>query len=216
MTIDAGELVSISARGVSLDGALRVPDDAEGSVVVACANHHRNPQAEYFARCLPQSGLATLRVDLLNPAEDALYEDRLDMDLLSDRLACAAGWLRGQAGLDELPLGLFGVGTSGSAVLELAASLKHEISSVVVWEGRPDLVRELLRSVSAPTLLIVGGEDRLVMEHNQEVCGEFSSEKELLLIPGASHECTEPGAMEAVLERAGSWFTNRLSVVRSL
>jgi len=215
MITDSGELVSIKARDAFLDGDLRVPDDAEGSVVVACANHHRTPQADYLARLLPQNSLATLRVDLLNLSEDGLYEDRLNLSLLSDRLAYAAGWLKGQPGLDDLPMGFFGVGTSGTSVLELAASLRNEVGAVVVWEGRPDLVSKLLRHVTAPTLLIVGGEDRLVLEHNQGIYGELRCERELLLVPGATHSFAEAGAIKALLERAGSWFSSHLPVVPS-
>jgi putative phosphoribosyl transferase len=157
--------------------------------------------------------LATLRVDLLSSAEDALYEDRLNLNLLSDRLANAAGWLKGQPALDDLRVGLLGVGTSGTSVLELAASLRQEVAAVVLWEGRPDLVQHLLPYVTAPTLLIVGGQDSLVLRHNQDAYAALRGVKEFLVIPGATHRFVEPGAVRAVVERAGGWFSNHLSAV---
>jgi len=215
MREQSGESVSINVDDAILEGVLRVPDDAEGTVLLACANHQRTPHAEYLADLLPRNSLATLRVDLLNPDEDALYEDRLNLELLTDRLARTAGWIKGQAGLDDLPLGLFGVGTSGTSALALAASLRHEISAVVAWEGRPDLVEKLLRFVTAPTLLIVGGEDQLVRQLNESVYAQLEVEKELIVIPGATHRFVEPRAVEAVGERAAAWFSAHLTPARA-
>ena len=212
MREESGEPVSIKVDDVVLEGVLRVPDEAEGTVLVACANHHRSPQAEFLANLLPQDSLATLRVDLLTLAEDALYEDRLNLDLLSDRLARVAGWMKGQPGLEDLPLGLFGVGTSGTSALELAASLGHEIRAVVAWDGRPDLVEKLLRYVTAPTVLIVGSEDELVRKLNEKAYGQLQAEKALIVVPGATHRFVEPGAVQAVGERAAGWFSTHLAL----
>lgn len=212
MKEQSGESVSIQVDDAVLDGVLRVPDEAGGAVLVACANHLRTPQAEYLADLLPQSSLATLRVDLLTLAEDALYEDRLNLGLLTDRLAQVAGWLKGQPGLDDLSLGLCGVGTSGTSALELAASLRHEIVAVVAWESRPDLIEKLLHYVTAPVLLIVGGEDQFVRQRNEKAYGQLQAEKALVVIPGATHRFVEPGTVRAVGERTAGWFSNHLAL----
>jgi len=211
MKEETGESVSIEVHDAALEGVLRVPDEAEGTVLFACANHHRSPQVTFLANLLPQNSLATVQFDLLTLAEDALYEDRLNLQLLTDRLARVAGWAKGQPGLDDLPLGLFGIGTSGTAALELAASLRHEISAVVVWHGRPDLAEQLLGFVTAPTLLIVGGNDDLVRKLNEQVFQKLHVEKDLVVIPGATHSFEEPGALQAVGEKAADWFSNYMA-----
>jgi len=210
MREESGESVSIAVNGVLLDGVYRLPDEAEGAVLFACDNRHRTTQPDFLANLLPQNSLATVLVDLLTAAEDALYEDRLDLELLTARLAVVARWINGQSELCDLPLGLFGVGTSGACALRLAAMLGSRIGAVVAWDGRPDLAEEFLALVSAPTLLIVGGKDDLVRDLNQRAYSKLGAEKELVVIPGATHVFEEGGALQAAGERAAEWFVNHL------
>ncbi|HLY63149.1 MAG TPA: dienelactone hydrolase family protein [Terriglobia bacterium] len=212
MADELGKSVAINVKGVVFNGVLRVPDDALGVVLFACANCHRNCTSDFLANFLPQNSLATLRVDLLTAAEDALYEDRLDMDLLTQRLAGVASWIKSQPGLAELPLGLFGVGTSGAAALTLAAAAGSDIFAIVGWDGRPDLAESYLASVKAPILLIVGEKDELVRELNSLAFEKLRVEKELLVISGATHRFDDFGALEAVGERAADWFAGHLAV----
>jgi putative phosphoribosyl transferase len=212
MKEQTGETISIKVYEVTLEGVVRIPDETEGAVLFACANHHRNPQIDFLANMLPQNSLATVRVDLLTPAEDALYEDRLDLELLTKRLARVAGWVKGQPWLEDLTLGLFGIGTSGSSALELAASLKQAIGAVVMWDARPDLAAKYLGYVTAPTLLIVGGQDNLVRQLNEKAFQQLGGEKQLVVIPGATHLFEEPGALQAVGEKAADWFSNHLAL----
>ncbi len=215
MTDEVGEEITIAVEGTVLKGMLRVPDDAEGVVVFACANCQRSCKADFLANLLPQNSLATVRVDLLTVAEDALYEDRLDLELLTSRLAAVVNWVRKHSGLVDLPVGLFGVGTSGSSALKLAAVLDTNIRAVVVWDGRPDLAGQFLTAVTAPTLFIVGEMDELVRDLNQLAFSKLGGEKELVVIAGATHKFEDFGAMEAVGERAADWFASHLALTKS-
>jgi len=210
MSEENGKLVSIDINGVAFSGVLRVPEDAEGVVLFACANCHRNCKSDFLANFLPQNSLATLRVDLLTAAEDALYEERLDLAMLTQRLASVAQWIKSQPGLGTLPLGLFGVGTSGAAAVSLAAAAGTDIFAVVAWDGRPDLADSYLASVKAPILLIVGEKDELVRELNNLAFEKLRSEKEMLVISGATHKFDDFNALEAVGERAADWFAGHL------
>ena len=215
MTNEIGENVTIALEGAVLKGTLRVPDDAEGVVVFACANCQRSCKADFLANLLPQNSLATVRVDLLTSSEDALYEDRLDLEMLTNRLAAVVRWTRTQLGLGQLPLGLFGVGTSGSSALKLAASPESPVAAVVVWDGRPDLAGKFLAAVKPPTLFIVGEKDDLVRGLNQVAFDKLGGEKELVVIAGATHKFEDFGAMEAVGERAADWFSSHLALAKS-
>lgn len=210
MSYETGKAVSIVVNENIFAGILRVPDDAEGVVLFACANCRRNWTSDFLANFLPQNSLATLRVDLLTPSEDALYEDRLDLEMLTQRLAGVARWIKSQPALAALPLGLFGVGTSGAAALSLAAG--GDIFAVVAWDGRPDLADSYLASVKAPILLIVGEKDELVKELNSLAFEKLRGEKELLVISGATHKFDDFNALEAVGERAADWFAGHLVV----
>jgi putative phosphoribosyl transferase len=212
MSDEIGKSVSIDFNGVSFKGVLRVPDDAQGVVLFACANCRRNCTSDFLANLLPQNSLATLRLDLLTAAEDALYEDRLDLEMLTQRLAVAARWIKSQPGLAALPLGLFGVGTSGAAALSLAAAAGSDVCAVVAWDGRPDLADSYLASVKAPILLIVGEKDELVRELNNLAFEKLRGEKEMLVISGATHKFDDFNALEAVGERAADWFAGHLTV----
>ncbi len=214
MKEEMGDSVSIEVNGAVLKGVVRVPEDAEGVVAFACANCHRSCKADFLANLLPQNSLATVRVDLLTSSEDALYEDRLDLEMLTERLARVASWIKSQPGIGKLPLGLFGVGTSGASALKLAATTGNDIFAVVAWDGRPDLAGKFLASITTPTLLIVGEKDELVRGLNQVAFDKLRGEKEMVVIAGATHKFDDFGAMEAVGERAADWFSSHLVLTK--
>ncbi|HKK29924.1 MAG TPA: dienelactone hydrolase family protein, partial [Alphaproteobacteria bacterium] len=130
-----------------------------------------------------------------------------DIPLLADRVAEAVRWTRSDEDAGSLPIGLFGASTGAAAALVAAAKLTDEIAAVVSRGGRPDLAKEALSRVHAPTLLIVGGADHGVIELNEAARDQMNCEKRLEIVPGATHLFEEPGTLEAVMEHAGDWFT---------
>jgi dienelactone hydrolase len=156
-------------------------------------------------------GIATLLFDLLTPAEEADRANVFDIPLLADRLADAIRWLGGQASVAKLPLGLFGASTGAAAALVAAAKPPRQVGAVVSRGGRPDLAGDALEKVQAPTLLIVGGADFGVIELNEQALARLRGPKALEIVPGASHLFPEPGALEAVIDFAASWFERYLA-----
>jgi putative phosphoribosyl transferase len=203
--------VGIEAGPVSLPGELRVPPDAAGIVVFAhgSGSSRLSPRNVAVARALSGRGIATLLFDLLTPAEANDRRNVFDIDLLSDRLETATRWaMTSEQGPAGLPIGLFGASTGAAAALVVAARLSEGIGAVVSRGGRPDLTGTVLEEVTAPTLLIVGSEDPVVVEMNREAFWSLRCEKRLEVIPGASHLFEEPGALERVAELAADWFLN--------
>jgi putative phosphoribosyl transferase len=204
---------SIPAGKVRLDGTLSLPPEARGIVAFAhgSGSSRRSPRNQYVASVLQAQGLVTLLFDLLTPAEDRDYQRRFDIALLTERLIAAARWIEADPDLDRLPLGLFGASTGAAAALQAAAALGSGVKAVVSRGGRPDLAgAKALHAVSAPTLLIVGGEDHGVIELNQAAHAELRCEKALKLIPGATHLFEEPGTLEAAADAAAAWFDKHL------
>jgi dienelactone hydrolase len=149
--------------------------------------------------------------DLLTEEEDKTYETRFDIDLLTERLVAATHWLMREPETQMLAIGYFGSSTGAAAALQAAAHLGPMIGAVVSRGGRPDLASRILPQVQAPTLLIVGGNDLLVIDLNQEAYDQLKSKKELAIIPGATHLFEEPGALEEVARLAAHWFNRHLS-----
>ncbi|MHB1062373.1 MAG: dienelactone hydrolase family protein, partial [Thiobacillus sp.] len=157
------------------------------------------------------AGVGTLLMDLLTPQEDRDYARRFDIALLTQRLLDAARWVVSQATTRELPLGFFGASTGAAAALEAAAMLGADARAVVSRGGRPDLAsRHALASVTAPTLLLVGGFDDVVIDLNQLAYDQLRCEKELVIVPGATHLFEEPGTLEEVARQAAAWFAQHL------
>ena len=220
MTRERDELeepVTIPTDGVELEGSFAAPRGAKGLVLFAhgSGSSRRSPRNRFVARALRERGLATLLLDLLTSEEEAEDADgwyRFDIPLLARRLGGAAEWLRAHGPAEgRLPLGLFGASTGAAAALVAAAQLPEEIHAVVARGGRPDLARASLGSVRAPTLLIVGGEDRRVLGLNCEALAVLTTPKELAIVPGATHLFEEPGALERVARLAGDWFVRHLA-----
>jgi putative phosphoribosyl transferase len=196
-----------------LEGDLSVPADAAGLVIFAhgSGSSRRSVRNRAVASSLNELGLATLLFDLLTPEE---AEDRglvFDVSLLSGRLSAATTWARVRGDVGDLPLGYFGASTGAAAALMAAAEDPEGIGAVVSRGGRPDLVPagDLLR-VRAPTLLIVGGHDQVVLGLNHEVEELMRCERRLEVVPGATHLFQEEGALERVMHLANAWFLRYL------
>jgi pimeloyl-ACP methyl ester carboxylesterase len=208
------ELVHISADTASMEGMLEVPNAPIGVVLFAhgSGSSRLSPRNNYVAGILRESRIGTLLLDLLTPVEDRTYENRFDITLLTDRLGTAAAWLRHHADTSNLQLGLFGASTGAAAALQLAAQPNAGIAAVVSRGGRPDLAgRAALAVVTAPTLLIVGGADDVVIGLNRTACNEMHCDKELVIVPGATHLFEEPGTLEEVARLASSWFVRHFA-----
>jgi len=159
------------------------------------------------AKILRQAGIGTLLMDLLTVEEDKTYETRFDIALLTRRLSVATAWLQKDQRVKGLPLGYFGASTGAAAALQAAAKMGAAISAVVSRGGRPDMAgAAALRQVSAPTLLLVGGWDDVVIDLNQAAYDVMNCQKELSIIPGATHLFEEPGTLEEVARQATAWF----------
>jgi putative phosphoribosyl transferase len=212
--------VRIPAGAVELVGDLTIPPGAKAIVLFAhgSGSSRRSPRNQFVARQLSLAGLATLLFDLLTPAEEErdrrTGELRFDVLLLAHRLGLASEHVLGLPETQGLRLGYFGASTGAAAALIAAAALPEVVGAIVSRGGRPDLAFGALEHVAAPTLLIVGGEDREVIELNRKALAQLRGEKRLEIIPGASHLFEEPGALEAVARLASTWFRHSLVDVR--
>lgn len=206
------QLVHIPADAMTLEGMLAIPVEAPGVVLFAhgSGSSRHSPRNTFVAQVLQRTGLGTLLIDLLSPEEDASYEARFDIHLLAERLTAATQWLRAQSSSRDLGIGYFGASTGAAAALEAAAALGPVIRAIVSRGGRPDLAWAALQRVQAPTLLIVGGRDDVVIELNQRAYERLHAEKQLVIIPGATHLFEEPGALSEVARLAAEWFRRYL------
>jgi putative phosphoribosyl transferase len=216
--IAVAESVAIPLGDVTLSGDLTVPRDATGIVLFAhgAGSSRKSPRNRFVAEVLQRAGLATLLMDLLTEREEELERRtahlRFDIDLLAGRLIGATDWVSEQASTRSLAIGYFGASTGAAAALVAAAERPVRIEAVVSRGGRPDLAGSALSSVTAPTLLVVGGSDTLVLELNRRALQTLSTEKRLEIVPGASHLFEEPGALDRVAELATDWFTEHLGL----
>lgn len=209
--------IHIPAAGVELAACLSVPADPVGVVVFAhgSGSGRHSPRNRQVAARLRRAGFATLLMDLLTEAEEQVdqrtREHRFDIRRLALRITDAAGWLGRYRPTARLPVGLFGASTGGGAALVAAARLPGRVGAVVSRGGRPDLAGDALPRVRAPTLLIVGGNDPLVLGMNEQArAGMTSAEVRLEVVVGAGHLFEEPGALDAVAELTVAWFGNHL------
>jgi putative phosphoribosyl transferase len=208
--------VTIPADGAKLQGTLNIPAGACGLVLFAhgSGSSRHSPRNRYVASALREGGLATLLMDLLTPQEEAIdlqtRQLRFDIGLLAERLVAATDWLREHPGTRDLTLGYFGASTGAGAALVAAARRPDEIGAVVSRGGRPDLASSALAAVRAPTLLIVGGDDLAVIGMNREALNALRVEKQLEIVPGATHLFEEPGTLEQVARLARAWFARHL------
>jgi len=210
--------VQITAGLAALEGNLMIPPAARGVVLFAhgSGSSRHSPRNRFVARVLREVGLATLLIDLLTSAEEEEEKDtrhlRFNIGLLAERLLFATDWLAEEPDTSKYPIGYFGASTGAGAALMAAAKRPDRVRAVVSRGGRPDLAGAALAQVRTPTLLIVGGNDVPVIEMNQEALAQLSvAEKQLVIVPGATHLFEEPGTLEAVARLASNWFSRHLS-----
>ncbi|HEY5144743.1 MAG TPA: phosphoribosyltransferase family protein [Solirubrobacteraceae bacterium] len=199
--------------GVLLAGDLRRPPGARGLVIFAhgSGSSRHSPRNRHVAELLGEAGLATLLIDLLTPAEERDRSNVFDIALLARRLGDATRWAAAEPDLADLPVGYFGASTGGGAALVAAAEAGDRVGAVVSRGGRPDLAHPVLDRVRAPTLLIVGGDDPVVLDLNREALAVLDGASRLAIVPGATHLFEEPGALDAVARLAADWFTEHLA-----
>ncbi len=209
-------LVRVKAGSVTLEGNLDIPENAKGIVLFAhgSGSGRHSPRNRFVAEVLREGGLATLLIDLLTLDEEAIdlrtRHLRFDINLLAERLAGATDWLLENPETKDLRIGYFGASTGAGAALVAAAERPEVIGAVVSRGGRPDLAGLALPKVKAPTLLIVGGHDIPVIALNEQAFAQLNVEKELEIVPGASHLFEEPGTLEEAARLAREWFIEHL------
>lgn len=205
--------VEISSGRRSLSGILTVPPQATGVVAFAhgSGSGRFSPRNQFVASVLQNAGLATLLLDLLEEEEADDRAKVFDIELLAQRLQSAASWLSRDPATSALRLGYFGASTGAGAALVAAARDPGAVAAVVSRGGRPDLASSYLSAVQAPTLLIVGGDDDVVIDLNEEALRLLRCPKEMAIIPGATHLFEEPGTLEEVARLAKEWFVRHLS-----
>ena len=211
------KLVRIPVNGVELEGALVIPSSARGIVLFAhgSGSSRHSPRNNFVAETLRAAGIGTLLMDLLTKQEDAIYQTRFDIELLSWRLERATQWLMEEPHAQSLDIGYFGASTGAAAALNAAATFSSTIGAVVSRGGRPDLAMAALDSVQAPTLLIVGALDDVVIDLNRKAYERLRAEKQLAIVPGATHLFEEPGTLQEVARLAAAWFRRHLGAQRA-
>jgi putative phosphoribosyl transferase len=201
-----------SSGGLSLEGDLSVPTNASGIVLFAhgSGSSRHSPRNQFVARALGEGGMATLLFDLLTPEEEENDDRngrlRFDINLLAGRLVAATRWIANQPETQRLGIGYFGASTGGAAALVAAAEIGPAIDAVVSRGGRPDLAGEALEHIESATLLIVGERDETVLKLNRGAYARLPCEKELKVVPRATHLFEEPGALQKVARLAADWF----------
>jgi putative phosphoribosyl transferase len=204
--------VDIPIEGARHTAELSVPGSALGWVLFAhgSGSSRRSPRNVQVASALNDAGIATVLFDLLTPAEEHDRRNVFDVDLLARRVIDATGWLQGRPETQGLPVGYFGASTGAAAALVAAAELGDAVAAVVSRGGRPDLAGARLAEVRAPTLLVVGGADEVVLDLNRAAAGQLACPHELVVVPRATHLFPEPGALETVCSLASAWFVEHL------
>ena len=206
----------VPAGRAMLDGDLTLVDQKKALVLFAhgSGSSRYSPRNQFVARTLNEAGLATLLFDLLTPEEESVdiytREHRFDIGLLVERLVYATKWAKQQKQTKDFHIGYFGSSTGGGAALVAAAELPDDIGAVVSRGGRPDLAGDALPKVEAPTLLIVGGDDHVVIELNEQARAQMKCECKIEIVPDATHLFEEPGALEQVAKLASEWFLRHI------
>ena len=213
----AERTVRIPIDTIELEGSLVVPDGAIGVVLFAhgSGSGRHSPRNRYVAGVLQEGGIATLLIDLLTADEEQIDLQtrhlRFDIPMLAERLIGAIDWLSANEATGSLPVGLFGASTGAGAALIASVARNDRVFAVVSRGGRPDLAEEALPEVRASTLLLVGELDEVVIALNQVALDLIRAEKQLVIVPGATHLFEEPGTLEQVAELARNWFSRTLA-----
>ncbi|MCL5986615.1 MAG: alpha/beta hydrolase [Actinobacteria bacterium] len=207
-------VLRIQIGEITLEGKITIPSKAKGIVLFAhgSGSSRFSPRNNFVAKVLQDAEIATLLVDLLTAQEDAVYQIRFDIDLLTDRLVSIVQWLEQEPQTKDLTIGFFGASTGTAAALRASVMLGSKIKAVVSRGGRPDLVADnILVKVISPTLLIVGGNDLGVIELNEQAFMKLNCIKKLEIVKGATHLFEEKGALEEVARLATDWFKKYLN-----
>lgn len=207
-------LVKINLEGLSLEGNLSVPKNSVGIVLFShgSGSSRHSPRNNYVAKILNEQKIATLLFDLLTEAEDSIYQNRFNIDLLTKRLIKVTNWVYNQKEIKDLPIAYFGASTGAASALRAAAFYGTGIKAVVSRGGRPDLAFEALEKVKAPTLLIVGGRDNVVIELNEKAYQKLQCERKLKIVPHATHLFQEPGKLGEVAQISAEWFLKHIQI----
>lgn len=213
MRSDKRDIREIRIEPQGLEGLLGVPDNAAGLVIFAhgSGSGRLSPRNNHVAAALREAGLGTLLLDLLTPEEERNRRNVFDLDLLATRLALARDWAGGNPATRALRVGYFGASTGAGAALVAASFAGSGIAAIVSRGGRPDLAGDALGFVRAPTLLVVGSLDVPVIGLNEQALARLRCEKELTIVPGASHLFEEPGTLDTVVGHARNWFLRHLT-----
>jgi len=209
---DTDKTIEIPLKKIVLNGNLSVPANARALVIFShgSGSSRLSPRNNYVANVLKQEGLATLLFDLLTEKEDLIYKTRFNIELLTRRLIAVTEWIHKQEKIKGLSLGYFGASTGAASALAAAAFFGDQISAVVSRGGRPDMVLSELDKVTAPTLLIVGEWDNVVIGLNQKAYDKLTCERKLEIIPKATHLFAEEGKLEEVAALSAKWFSKYL------
>lgn len=204
--------IEIKLDNVNLKGNLRLADSGKGIVLFShgSGSSRLSIRNNYVAGLLLKNGYSSLLFDLLTPEEDVVYENRFDIELLTERLLKVTKWVRNNVATKKFPIGYFGASTGAASALRAAAKMKKTVKAVVSRGGRPDLAYRALSSVTTPTLLIVGGNDDVVITLNKQAKSRIKGICELKIVEGATHLFSEPGKLEIVAKLTNEWFDKYL------
>ena len=204
--------IDIPIGEIHVKGNLRQAQNSKGIILFShgSGSSRLSSRNNYVADILLNNGFSSLLFDLLTPQEDAIYDNRFDIELLTKRLVSVTKWVKNNEGIKQSPLGYFGASTGAASALSAAAKLGKAISAVVSRGGRPDLAMKDLSQVNTPTLLLVGGNDTTVIELNKKAKSKIKCICELKIIEGATHLFPEHGKLELVAEHTSNWFDTYL------
>ena len=207
--------ITIIIQNVELKGVLEIPAKAESLVIFAhgSGSGRLSERNSFVARELKKSGMATLLFDLLTEKEDQVYENRFNIETLTERLIAVTKWCVESDRTRKLRIGYFGASTGAAAALSAAAYWGTKVKAIVCRGGRPDLAMEVLDLIESPTLLIVGGEDKQAIDLNRQAYQKIGAIKKIEVVTGATHLFEEPGTMEKVAEPSTQWFIKSLQGV---
>lgn len=210
---DKNFTITIPVNKVLVEGILRIPHNPRGIVLFAhgSGSSRNSPRNIYVAGILRQARIATLLFDLLTEEEDLIYENRFNIELLTERLISATNWVRYQPLFSNLKIGYFGASTGAASALKAAALIGPDIRAIVSKGGRPDLAMDEIKKVKSPTLLIVGRNDPQVLELNKLAYEALNTTKKIEIVPDATHLFEEPGTLEKVAELSSDWFKKYLT-----
>lgn len=212
MSAQSFKEVDIDIGDVLLKGNLRLAEKPKGLILFShgSGSSRLSIRNNYVASLLFEQGFSSLLFDLLTAKEDLIYENRFDIELLTERLVKITKWAMNYDGTKKLPIGYFGASTGAASALSAAAQMGNAIKAVVSRGGRPDLAMPVLKDIKIPTLLIVGGDDDVVIELNKKAKAAIKGICELKIVEGATHLFPEAGKLEIVAKLTAEWFDKHL------